>query len=240
VQILAGDTEAPGTSAAPFQSWYGSNSGKIVAGKTGTSVAVVGGKETSQNAALWFVGMTPNLVATSALINLDHPNAPATGLPGVTNAAANAYGAYASGVWLSALGPYLGGVPGWTWTPPGAIPGTPVPVLTNLSLDQAKQRLSAAGFRMAQFASGSVQCSSRVPGQQVAFYAPQIAPPGSTITVCLSSGIPLLTAPQPRPATSPRPGGASGGSTTQAGNGNGNGRPGGGRTVTVTVPPGNH
>ncbi|HEY8746141.1 MAG TPA: transglycosylase domain-containing protein, partial [Chloroflexota bacterium] len=117
IDILTGDTVAPGTSAIPFQSWYQQGQ-SIVAGKTGTSVAVVNGKDTNQNASLWFVGMTPNLVATSALINFDHPNAPAAGLPNVANPATDAYGAYASGVWLRVLTPSLAGQH-WTWTPPG-------------------------------------------------------------------------------------------------------------------------
>src|SRR5207302_6663632 len=69
VQILAGDTRFPGTSAQQFQSWYAQNPGDVVAGKTGTSVAVVGNNDNAGNASLWFVGMTPDLVATSAMIN---------------------------------------------------------------------------------------------------------------------------------------------------------------------------
>ncbi|HJQ41983.1 MAG TPA: transglycosylase domain-containing protein, partial [Jatrophihabitantaceae bacterium] len=91
VQILKGDTRFPGTSASQFSSWYGQNSSAI-AGKTGTSVAVVNGKDTDANASVWFVGMTPDLVATTALINFDHPNAPASGLPNLYDPAHQAYG----------------------------------------------------------------------------------------------------------------------------------------------------
>ncbi len=95
VQILTGDTlgvgPTAGTSAAEFAAWYAAHP-SLIAGKTGTSVAVINGKDSNQNASLWFVGMTPQYVATSALINFDHPNAPAAGLPGVANPGVEAYG----------------------------------------------------------------------------------------------------------------------------------------------------
>ncbi|MDT4939600.1 MAG: hypothetical protein QOG80_3271, partial [Pseudonocardiales bacterium] len=212
IQILAGDTRFPGTSAQQFQSWYQQNPGAVVAGKTGTSVAVVNLKDTAQNAALWFVGMTPNLVATSALINFDHPNDPAAGLPNVTDPGNQAYGAYASGVWLSALAPSLAGKT-WSWPTPGAVPGDPVPPVTGMDLATAKTTLSAAGFKVAQLDAGNVQCASKLAGGLVAFYGPQIAPKGSSITVCLSSGAPPLAPPVLRPRI-PTVGATTGAATT--------------------------
>ncbi|PZS15184.1 MAG: hypothetical protein DLM57_13195, partial [Pseudonocardiales bacterium] len=57
IDILAADTSFPGTSAQQFQSWYQQGQ-SIVAGKTGTSVAVDPHtqQDTDQNASLWFVG----------------------------------------------------------------------------------------------------------------------------------------------------------------------------------------
>jgi membrane peptidoglycan carboxypeptidase len=204
IRILSGDTKAPGTSAAAFQAWYAQNQ-STVAGKTGTSVAVANGVDTTKNASLWFVGMTPNLVAASALINFDHPNAAAAGLPGVADAGRDAYGAYASGVWLRALTPTLASQQ-WTWPDPGAISGgTPVPDIVGKDLATAKTMLTGAGFKMQQLdqASGT-QCASGEPLNTVAYYGPQLATPGSTITVCPSAGQPQqVFVPPPAPVTTP-------------------------------------
>ena len=80
VDILAGDTHRRRhVRAGQFQSWYSQN-GSMVAGKTGT--AVNGGAGT-KNSALWFVGMTPTLVATTAIINPSAPSNPIPSLPGI-------------------------------------------------------------------------------------------------------------------------------------------------------------
>jgi membrane peptidoglycan carboxypeptidase len=200
VQILIGDTKAPGTSAQVFQSWYATNPTAFVAGKTGTAVA---GAET-KNSALWFVGMTPNLVATSAVINPSAPSRPIASLPGVTNPADNAYGDYASQLWLSALTPALTGQQ-WSWTDPNSPTlGDPVPSVIGLDPAAAKAKLTAAGFRMAFF-SGATQCASNVPVGMVAFAGPSLAPRGSTITVCPSIGLAQTVYVPPPPKTTPKP-----------------------------------
>jgi membrane peptidoglycan carboxypeptidase len=242
VQILEGDTKSPGTSADPFQDWYNQNQ-SLVAGKTGTGVAVVNGKDTDKNASLWFVGMTPDLVATSALINFASPNNPASGLPGVSNAAVNAYGAYSSGLWLKALTPVLKNQE-WTWPDPNNAQGKDVPDVTGHSLTDAQQMLTGAGFKMQQLdAADGVQCASKVQAGQVAFYGPQRAPSGSTITVCPSLGIgQVVYVPKPKPTKTPTssttppaggvtppggvvtpPGGGTGGRGGGTGNGHGPG-----------------
>jgi membrane peptidoglycan carboxypeptidase len=240
-QILTGDTRFPGTSQSEFSSWYGAGN-STVAGKTGTSVAVVNNQDSQQNAALWFVGMTPNLVATSALINFDHPNAPASGLPGLANPGVEAFGAYASGVWVNALTPTLG-TQRWTWPDPATAPGDPVPPLTGMTMTEAQAALTASGFKIAELdKANSLQCASSIPTGSIAFYGPKIAPKGSTITVCPSLGVGLQNAPQEfRPPVNHATGGTtpSGGATTTRGAGTTQGgatTPGGGRTITVTIP----
>jgi len=208
IDILAGDTVAPGTSAAQFQPWYQQGL-SVVAGKTGTSVAVVNGKDSTKNASLWFVGMTPDLVATSAVINFDHPNAPAAGLPGVLDAATDAYGAYAAGVWLRALTPSLASRH-WAWTPPSQAPGEVVPSVIGMDLATAKQTLISNGYRVSLVSPSNPQllCPSKaVPFNQIAFYGPQIAPKGTAITLCPSSGVSqtIFVPPPPPPPPKTKP-----------------------------------
>ena len=209
VEILAGDTRFPGTSASQFQTWYGQGL-STVAGKTGTSVAVDprSRQDTNKNASLWFVGMTPDLVATSAIVNFDHPNAEASGLPGVANPATDAYGAYASGIWLKALTPTLS-TKRWTWTPSAAAPGQPVPSIVGMDLATATATLSAAGYKLGWLnpatAAQGVCPNNRVPFGKIGYAAPSIAPPGATITACMSSGSAqgYSIPPPPRPQAQP-------------------------------------
>ena len=189
VDILTGDTQPPGTSKDQFASWY-QNNGSFIAGKTGTAPGVdpKTGKD-NKNGALWFVGMTPNLVATTALINLDNPSRPASGLPGIKNEANNAYGAYAAGVWLKALLPSIRHKT-WTWpTARGRLRSDPFPPIKGMTLDDARATLKEKHFKMRELdAADLLSCASLVPTGEVAFYAPTTAPPGATITVCPSSG----------------------------------------------------
>ena len=243
VKILSGDTKGDGTSAGQFTSWYSAGN-STVAGKTGT-VAAVGsnGKETTKNAAVWFVGMTPDLVATSALINFDAPNSTSTGLPGQKSG--TAYGDYASGIWLRSLSSSLSSQ-SWTWDSPSDVPGQDVPDLTGKSLSEARDEVSG-NFKIALISDDdSLRCASSEPSDSIAFYGPHKAPEGSTITVCQSLGTlqPVYTAPVRRQPTtrnrngsgtrsggtgsgsssSPAPGGGSGGgSSSSPGPGTGTG-----------------
>jgi len=220
VEILTGDTKFTGTSASQFQDWY--NQGhSFVAGKTGTSVAVDPRShlDTDKNASLWFVGMTPNLVATSAVVNFDHPNLAAAGLPGVADPASQAFGAYAAGVWLRALAPTLAQQP-WQWPSSASAPGLPVRSVVGLDAASAKAQLAADGYKMAWLNPNSGAqgyCPSRILTGKIAYAGPQIAPQGATITVCASSGVaqrvytPPVPKPQPKPtATRPTRGGGGG------------------------------
>jgi membrane peptidoglycan carboxypeptidase len=243
VQILTGDTKAPGTSAVPFESWYAQNP-SVVAGKTGTAVASP--KETL-NSTIWFVGMTPTLVAATELVDLDSPFAPSRGLPGETKPG-TAYGDYASGVWLKAVAPVLKNQ-SWAWPDPDAVAGAEVPDLTGQTLNDAATMLKAAGYKMREFDKDSVNgCASSQPAQDVAYYAPQIAPKGSVITICLSSGStqPLYVPPPPKPPKPPKPpahndhghGNANGSGGNQPG-GTTSGSPGPGSSTSSTPGPGN-
>ena len=221
VQILHGDTKGQGTSAAPFSNLWYNKGGSDVSGKTGTSVAVDSkGRATDENSSIWFVGMTPTKVAATAIINLDHPNYAAAGLPGLTDPGHNAYGVYASQVWLETLGPLLVHLQ-WTWPDPDSVPGVDVPPLTGLTPDDAKTALTSAGFKLAVLggALAPISCPSNVTPGSVAFFGPTIAVKGATITVCYSSGAPQLTYIRPTPTKTPTTsaGSSPGGSLTPPG-----------------------
>jgi membrane peptidoglycan carboxypeptidase len=206
-QILTGDTRGSGTSASEMaQYWYPVNSSRV-AGKTGTMTAGTSG---DQSGAVWFVGMTPTMVATSAVINFDSPGAPAVGLPGLANPAVDAYGGYAAGLWASALAPELATAT-WTWPDPASAPGVPVPSVVGLDLVNAKALLASKGFRMAELDQGSnLECASSVPLGSIAYAGPSIAPPGSTIVVCPSNGVSVITSTQASRTTSGGGGGGGG------------------------------
>jgi membrane peptidoglycan carboxypeptidase len=234
IQILTGDTTYPGTSAQPFSTyWYDHNS-SVVAGKTGTAVASNSrGQATSKNGAIWFVGVTPDLVSTDAIFNLDGASQPSSGLPGERTGAA--YGEYAAQVWLKVLEPYLVNKQ-WTWPDPSQAVGVDVPSVIGLDKTAAQARLRAAGFTMRELGpTGTVLCASTVGYNNVAYEAPQRALPGSTIIVCLSSGVQQQTYVPPPPIRSKTPTPPAG-STTPAGGsttpGGGNTTPGGGNTGT--------
>jgi membrane peptidoglycan carboxypeptidase len=227
VQLLEGDTKSSiGTSAEPFsQLWYNKNS-SLVAGKTGTSVAVNSkGDATDENSAVWFVGMTPSLVAATAVINLDHPNYAASGLPGLSDPGLDAYGKYASGLWLKTLEPTLVSEH-WTWADPGSVPGESVPNVVGEDYTTAKAHLASAGYTTAELGGtlAPVSCPSTIAGGSVAFYGPEIAQKGATITVCISSGAEQVVyhaPPPPPPRTKAPPSGAPSSGSSGPGSGGG-------------------
>jgi membrane peptidoglycan carboxypeptidase len=233
VQILEGDTDgSPGTSASKFESWY-SAGGSDIAGKTGTApVTDSHGHETDQNGALWFVGMTPNLVATSALIDFDRTSAPAAGLPGESDPSHNAYGAYAAGVWLKALKTSLGH---WTWPEPDTVPGNEVDDVVGQPMSDAVAQLKDQGYKVSVLGgdNGGLLCASKQPLGTVAFYGPQRAPKGATITVCGSLSTSQDVYVKPTPTKKPSTG--SSGSSGSTGGGTSNSQ---GPTQTAITRPG--
>ncbi|HKC29108.1 MAG TPA: transglycosylase domain-containing protein [Jatrophihabitans sp.] len=232
VHILSGDTHYPGTSAGPFQSWYSVNS-SVVAGKTGTNES----NKANQNSSVWFAGLTPDLVAVSAVINFDNTSIPSRGLNGEAPGAA--YGDFAAKVWLESLRPTLANRT-WAWPDPAQIGSQQVPDVLGMTLADARATLAENHFKLAQLgAADGLICSSPQPLNTVGYYGPQRADPGATITVCLSSGTPQ-TVIIPRPVYTPPPrhtgggGGGTGGGTggggggTTGGGGHGHGHGGGG------------
>jgi membrane peptidoglycan carboxypeptidase len=243
VNILVGDTHGVGTSAPQFADWYTQNSSRV-AGKTGTAPGLdPRTHRDDKNGALWFVGMTPSLVATTALINLDRPSSPASGLPHITDEADKAFGAYAAGVWVKALGPTLAHR-SWTWPSPLDVSGAPVPDLVGSDVSTARSLLKPLNMRLRILGNAeNMSCASSVATGQIAFYGPTVGHRGGTVTVCLSSGIPQTVftpppppPPPPPPANPPGRGGGNGGGGN-GGGGNGGGGNGGGGGGNPTRPP---
>ena len=188
VSMMTADTvSSEGTAASYFGNWY-ANGGSAVASKTGTNNDDPQGPDGGNgNSALWFVGVTPTLVSASALVNPTNPGATVTGLPSqVANNGSDVFGAYASTFWLDAYGPTLQSQH-WTWPDAAAIPGaSAVPNTTGQSVSAATSQLAASGFKITVAA---VKCGSPEPAGTIGYYTPNLATPGSTVTVCLSSGV---------------------------------------------------
>ncbi len=195
VNIMVNDTNpggTGGTSTGFFGNWYGSG-GSPVAGKTGTNNSCVkdptaGCVDDGKNSALWFVGITPSLVSAAALVNPDKPTLAIANVPGVTanNDGSDTFGATASRFWLEAFGPSLQNLQ-WQWPTVASTPGNPVDVVTGEDPNEATTKLTAAGYKVKIVTTYT--CGSREAQGNVAFYGPHIAEPGSTITLCLSSGV---------------------------------------------------
>jgi membrane peptidoglycan carboxypeptidase len=181
-----------GTSRSRFTSWYAQNSSPI-AGKTGTNEST----KKNENGSIWFVGMTPHLVAASGLINFDQSSAPSTGIPHMKTG--HAYGDYAAKLWLAALKPTLDRQH-WAWPSPDEVDGDQVPNVTGQTIASARKTLAANHFKMTVLDDvDQLRCPSSVLPEMVAYYAPKKAPPGSTITVCPSLGVPAYQPPPPPP-----------------------------------------
>lgn len=194
VNVMTNDTHAGyGTADRFFHGWY-NNGGSLVAGKTGTNNSSKFDPVTRKfvddegNSALWFVGITPNLVSAAALVNPERPTQRIAGVPGVTefNDGTDTFGAAASKFWLQAYGPTLSAQQ-WDWPSVDSTPGNRVPSVVGMSQDEAIQFLAGQGFVGKPLA---VPCGSRERPGDVAFYSPQIAEPGATISLCISTGVP--------------------------------------------------
>jgi membrane peptidoglycan carboxypeptidase len=220
-QLLLGDTTStpangPGTSASVFQQWYSTNASPV-SGKTGTNNASDShGNQLPTNSSVWFAGITPHLAAVTAVMNIDHPSAPLSGLPNIngapgsqmTTAQAGAQmGPYAAALWLRAATPLLRLQGGGAWNWPTNVQqvqagGENVPNVVGQAPAAASATLTAAGFKVHEVENGQPYCASAtaVPGT-VAYQSPTWADPGATITFCAASYTQpqIYTPPPPRP-----------------------------------------
>jgi membrane peptidoglycan carboxypeptidase len=214
--LLTGDTKPGGTSGDVFQKWYDGNSSQV-AGKTGTDT---NGK---LNTSLWFVGVTPHMVATMALINVNKSEQPLTGIPGMSNSAAQntADGSTAAALWLAALDPTLKSQH-WSWPSPDTVAGAvPVPNVAGQSVSVATSTLAQHGFKVVVL---PYECGSVVQQTLVGYYSPANAAPGTTVNVCISSGTkPYIYTPPVIPSSTGSPSGT--GSSSPSGPGRGRGNP---------------
>jgi membrane peptidoglycan carboxypeptidase len=222
--LMTGDTNAGGTAANIFKTaWYGQNK-SLISGKTGTDVTQPDPTKPELSSSFWFVGMTPNVVSTMALINVSKPTTPITGIPGLTDAAAQttADGSVAAGFWLSAMLPSIKAAK-WTWPSPNGVAGSiTVANVVGQTPQAATATLTQQGFKVAAFADGEVQCGAPAQPGTIGYFGPGFAAPGTTITYCVSTGTKpyIYTAPAPRTtpstpgATPPAGGGATPGTVT--------------------------
>jgi membrane peptidoglycan carboxypeptidase len=223
LKLLSGDTTGQGTSAHEFQNLYSTNPGLTIAGKTGTVNASDNhGKQLSTNADLWFVGLTPDMAATTALFNIDTSTKPIVGIPNMTNdQAGHLTGAFAAGVWANALTPVLQSKQ-WQWPDANAIPNAvPIPTVVGKPYDEAKDQLTQAGFKVTKF--GFFCGSDKIYGA-VAFQSSlNVAESGSNITLCVSNGQSPYRYVPPKPVTkkTKTPGATPPGTGTSRGRGTG-------------------
>ncbi len=190
INMMIGDTkESNGTAVGKFGSWYGAG-GSAVAGKTGTNNGSnpVTHEDSGKNAALWFVGVTPSLVSTTAIYNPDAPTHDIYDAPGFIGDASESFGAIGAGLWVNALKPSLG-TERWSWQDAQDIPGgITIPTVKGQTPASATAELTAKGFKVAVLPTQL--CGSSYPAGMVALAGPGFAAPGSVITMCLSSGKP--------------------------------------------------
>jgi len=194
VNVMTNDTHSGyGTARRFFYDWY-ANGHSPVAGKTGTNNSSKYDPVTKKfvddegNSALWFVGITPNLVSAAALVNPESPTQRIADVPGISesNSGTDIFGAYASKFWLQAYGPTLSQQQ-WDWPSVDSTPGNPVPSVVGMSQDEAIQYLASQGFVGKPL---STPCGSKEQPGDVAFYSPKIAEPGASIALCISTGVP--------------------------------------------------
>jgi membrane peptidoglycan carboxypeptidase len=209
VDILQGDTRSGGTASAAFPGYYNAG-GSAVAGKTGTDNDAAD----QCNSALWFVGITPKLVASTALVNTKSPKDPMYDAPGHQGSCGQAFGAVSAGIWVDALRSTISQTK-WTWPSFNTIDNSVnVPSVIGRSLNDAKAILAQAGFTNVP---APVSCSpaTTVAAGLVAGYSPKRGVPGNDtiVNICLSNGktipsaTPSTTAPTLTPGAPAVPGG---------------------------------
>jgi len=183
--------------------------GYATAGKTGTNG---GGKDgTDGNAAMWFIGYTPNLSASVAVFNPASPSSPVRDIPGYEGQ--NLYGGRAAApIWKQAMKEIMQRFQPQQWPPEDkdVVRGdaVPVPTVIGMDLNTAKATLEGLGFQVD--VGGPID--SAVPKDRVADQSPQgYAEKNGTITLRLSTGKAPAGQPTPTPTRGPGRGGGGGG-----------------------------
>ncbi len=197
-----------GTATAAFSSYY-AQGGSEIAGKTGTNNGVVNNKEVGAS-SLWFVGLTPRLTATTALVNLNSSSKPLTDLPDTTPGQ-TVFGVYAANIWAKVLTPNLP-VPHWSWPDVSDVPGgQQVPNVVGKDVAEATATLTAQGYKVNLYANKPYCGSSgNIPAFAVGYQQPPVAAPGDTVTICQTNTTSVLIyQPPPPPAAKPSPNPAS-------------------------------
>jgi len=214
--VLAGVIDGPN----PYRTGANMSLGRPAAGKTGTI---------DNNAAVWFVGYTPQLAAAATLFDprgpYQYPLQNVT-IDGVFYPVV--YGMSIPGpIWKSAMLGALAGTAPQSFVPVNnaAILGRqiPVPFLAGLTPDAARTVLQKAGL-LTTIAANPVQ--STQPKGTVAYSSPAAATPtiaGTSVTLYLSNGVAPSASPSPTNSHSGSPSPNPSNSGNGHGNGNGNG-----------------
>ena len=219
VDIMKGDT-VTGTArnfGADFYQAGANRKDHWVASKTGTNNSTVCGAQgkchdSSSNSSIWFVGLTPKFVATSAVINVDKPTSVLQIPKSVsTKSSADIFGALAAKFWIDSFKPTLEQT-SWKWESPSQVPNAQdTPKILGELPGSADEKIRSAGFVPARY---PIDCGSNYRSGVVAYAGPEYAAPGGIVTYCVSSGRGLQAGPPPS-AVIPR-------GTGNTGNGNGN------------------
>ncbi|HYT09991.1 MAG TPA: transglycosylase domain-containing protein [Mycobacteriales bacterium] len=184
--VLEKDTsKRGGTAVSAFAGLAGGS--HPIAGKTGTASALVN-QESSGNSAAWFIGYTPDLVASVAVYNQKKSTEPLVDVP--DKEGGNVFGAYSATIWRAALEPILLQRGGWSFPPedPEVVNGDTVGVPSVVGLDPATATgiLQASGF---QVTIAPERKDSPVPAGLVAEQSPSgRGSRGQMIFLYLSSG----------------------------------------------------
>jgi membrane peptidoglycan carboxypeptidase len=196
-KVLQKDTSAENGATASIAQL----DGYATAGKTGTNG---GGTEGDDgNAAMWFIGYTPNLSASVAVFNPRSTSKPVRDIPGYENQ--NLYGGRAAApIWKQAMVDLQAKYEPQSWPKEDedVVRGdaVPVPSVIGLDLNQAKDRLEGEGF--------NVDVADPVDSTELKDHVAEQSPSGlgakgGTIVLHLSTGKPPAGTPpvpgQPNP-----------------------------------------
>lgn len=205
VDIMKGDTTT-GTAAKYFRpDFYGAGADRTdhwVASKTGTNNSTKCDKsrkhcqDSSSNSSIWFVGLTPKFVATSAIINVRHP-VDVLDIPKSvsTIGAADIFGAFSSTFWIDSFQSMLEKT-SWKWQSPSQVPDAQdTPSVIGLRPEKAEKEIRDAGYVPVRY---PIDCGSKYRTGVVAYVSPQYAALGSEVTYCVSNGKSPKLPPKPK------------------------------------------